>query len=210
MVKFFNMKLIFQNFLAILLAANCVGLAIALFVASNFGGDPLTVLQDGMHLVFHITLGQSSLLFNGLLLVVVLLCARQYLGYATVGYMCFLGFFIDFYTMIISKVSSIDSSLFTRLFSLGLGQLLLSLGFSILIVSKQGSTILDALILKIEDVSKYKYSTIRIAADAVFSIIGFCLGGILGIGTLFSVISTGFMIEVINKKLRKVQRVLVS
>ena len=51
---------------------------------------------------------------------------------------------------------------------------------------------------------KIKYMYIRTVFDFIFFLIGVSLGGVVGIGTIFSICTLGFFISVFKRKIENV------
>lgn len=54
-----------------------------------------------------------------------------------------------------------------------------------------GMNCLDALLYRLMDVTNFKYSYLRIAADIILTLSGCLMGGVFGLGTVLSVLLTG-------------------
>ena len=60
---------------------------------------------------------------------------------------------------------------------------------------KDGINALDCIIFKIMEITNFKYRTIRIIYDGCFISIGYLLGGVVGIGTIISLLTNGILVE---------------
>lgn len=185
----------------LLVGISLVGLGINLFLRSELGSDPLTVLQQGMHLVFGMTVGQASLLYNLTLLAIALLFAGKGLGIGTVAYVLLLGTFIDIYGMLFDLLWVFTPTLPLRLVTVVLGQLSVSLGYALVIHARLGTSGLDAVLLELERRLSIPYRVLRTIADIIFVLAGALMGGIIGIGSALSMLTNGFMVSFFRKML---------
>ena len=71
------------------------------------------------------------------------------------------------------------------------GCIILAYGMTIVIKSDAGTGPNDLVAVVISDKTKLKFSIVRLCVDGIFALIGFLLGGILGIGTLVCIALVG-------------------
>ena len=72
-----------------------------------------------------------------------------------------------------------------------LGCIILAYGMTIVIKSDAGTGPNDLVAVVISDKTKLKFGIVRLCVDGVFALIGFLLGGILGVGTLVCIALVG-------------------
>jgi uncharacterized membrane protein YczE len=185
----------------ILLATLCIGSGVAFILIANIGSDSITVVQDGMHQIFHISYGQASLVYNIVMILVAFIFARNYFGVGTVLSALLTGFVIDLaYTIIIFILTFVgDSNLIISIICFILGQVIYSYGLSTLIKCHLGMNSLDSLLTMISTKTNSSYKYLRISADLLLVFIGWMLGGVVGIGTVCSILFTGILIDCFKK-----------
>lgn len=192
-----------KRLLFLFLGINLVALSVNLFLRANLGSDPLTVLQEGIHLALGISVGQASLLYNAIVLAVAFFFAKKGLGIGTFVYILLVGGFIDGYGMLFDLFKFSGLSLPSRIASFALGQLALSIGFALVIHVKFGTNGLDALLLVIEEKLTIPYRTLKTVADILYTLAGALMGGVVGLGTVVSMLTTGLLVSSIRKRLQK-------
>jgi len=129
--------------------------------------------------------------------------SREQLGIGTIAYSFSVGFFIDFYCLCLSKFE-LSNALAVRVMCLLLGQVVLSIGAALLIELRLGVNGLDALLLTLERKTHIRYVYLRTAVDAMYALLGFLFGGIVGLGTVLSILSTGYLVSLFRRsRLRK-------
>ena len=84
-----------------------------------------------------------------------------------------------------------------------IGQSIYSLGLSLLIGCKLGMNALDSVIYKIKEITSIDYKIIRFITDILLTILGYLMGGIVGIGTIISIACTGLMIDTFTKIIKR-------
>lgn len=189
------MQPVWKKAMGIFGAMNCVGCSVALFLLSDLGCDPIGILCDGISRTLGIPYGNASLLYNAVMILLALMYARHDLGAGTLVYAIFSGYFIDFYQWIFCGLHLGNTGLITRVFLCLTGEVLLSLGLAALIRFRLGMNALDALLCKIEKITRISYSSLRTGADITYAITGILLGGIFGIGTVLSMLMTGKLVS---------------
>lgn len=175
-------------------AMNLVGIAVALFLESGLGSDSIGLLCDGISHAIKSTFGNASLVYNLAMILVAFMVAKKSVGLGTAVYALFSGYFIDFYRLIFQFWNLSEKWFVLRAIAFTIGQLCLSLALAILIQKKLGMNALDAVLHKLQEKSNINYSILRTAADILYVVIGTVLGGTFGIGTICSVLLTGFMV----------------
>lgn len=186
-----------SKLIKILAAAMCIGSGVGLILAADIGSDSISVIQDGMHNVLNITYGQASLLYNIVLIGIALLTARKYFGTGSVISALLTGTFIDLaFAPAHTFVQTILQNQFIFRFMLFIiGLMIYSFGLAILISCKLGMNSLDSILTKISDKTKIQYQKLRIIADLLLTLIGWMMHGVVGIGTVLSILFTGTLIH---------------
>ena len=105
--------------------------------------------------------------------------------------MIFGGPIIDVFTVVLAPVFAITDFFVFKLLMLALGCVILAYGMTIVIKSDAGTGPNDLVAVVISDKLKKKFSIVRIIVDLSFVIIGFVLGGSLGIGTIICAFCVG-------------------
>lgn len=189
-----------RRFTALISSVACIALGVNLFLLSRLGSDPLTVLQQGLHMTLGITVGQASILYNGIVMLLAVLFARNRLGIGTVVYIVLVGILIDAFTLLFGRWIILNLAI--RSISLIAGQIAVTLGFALLIDLDLGTNGLDALLLAIEEKTDISYQMIKTAADILYTVFGLLMGGVAGVGTVVSMLSSGGLISFFRKLLK--------
>lgn len=194
----YNLSNYMKKGLLIVLAGCLIGVGVGTILYANIGGDTITVFQDGMHSSLNISYGQASRLYNIVLIIIALVFAREYFGIGTIISALITGYAIDF-TFDMLSTTNINTNFFIALFIFLIGQTIYALALSILISCKLGMNSLDSIIYKLIEYLKIDYKIIRFVADLILTLLGYILGGVVGLGTIISIISTGWMIDTFVK-----------
>ncbi len=194
-------RLMWKKYAIFTIALLFISLAVLIFLECRLGSDSLTVLLDGLHLKLDVAYSTASGLYNGAIVLIALLVARRYVGLGSVLYMFHIVLFLAIFERIFPLFHIPDQSFFVRLMILLVGQVLLSLGIALLISASFGMNSLDAILHRIEDRTRFSYRGLRTFVDIAYVSAGFLMGGVVGIGTIISVLTTGTMIVWFRKRL---------
>jgi uncharacterized membrane protein YczE len=82
-----------------------------------------------------------------------------------------------------------------RIFLLVLVSFIIAIGFSILSATNLGFAPNDSVYFIVSDKIKIEYRWVRMVTDLCYLIIGFLLGGVVGIGTIISALLTGPFVQ---------------
>ena len=173
-------------------------LGVTLFLLSELGSDPFNVLIQGL---FRSLSGviHSSLLTHGrvhiavclIIILILLIVDRSYIKIGTILCMICGGPIIDFFTMLLGPLGIQTASMIVRIPVLVLGCFILAYGMTIVIKSDAGTGPNDLVAIVISDKTKKKFSVIRIIVDVCFVVIGYLMGGTVGIGTVICAFLVG-------------------
>ncbi len=204
------MKKILLVSLILLISMNLCGIGVGLFIQSNLGGDTMTIIQEGMSKTFSISLGNASRIFNLIFFIIALIIARKHIGWVTIVNGLLVGTFIDFYNLLFIQINLIHASLWIRILAVMIGQICLILSFSLLIEIRNGMNFVDAAAYGIEQRTSLSFKAIRTIFDILFVVIGAIMGGVVGIGSIFAMLTTGIGIDYCTKGLNQVQKALAN
>ena len=122
-----------------------ISLGISTCVYANMGIDPGMTFFYGMKNLFHIPLGVTTLIFNVLFLIPMILFNTKRIGLGTLINMAFVGFFVDIINEIIFKDIVFEGSIGFHLFILILGIIVQSLGVVVYSRCNMGQAPLDGI-----------------------------------------------------------------
>lgn len=174
-----------------LLGLMLCGVGIALFLHTGMGVDPASVLELGISHTVNVSYGTAAALLNIFILSLVFIIDRRYIHLSSFIAIFAIGYTADGVNFLISILSQGESTLWEKLLMLLLGLLIMSVGIATYIIADLGVGAIDLVAEIISDKMHLSYRLVRITSDASFVIIGYLLGGTVGIGTLIAVSLTG-------------------
>lgn len=180
------------------------GLGVTLFIKINMGSDTLTVFQEGLSKLFHISLGNAATLYNIITLIIAFFISRKLIGWTTFIYAIAVGNSINFFSLLFTNVNIISFSFEIKLLIIAVAQLCIVTALALLILCQNGMNQLDAIIYYIESKTKLSYKMIRTIFDITFIFTGWMMGGEVGIGSIIAMGTTGYgvdkIVNIINNK----------
>lgn len=182
-----------------------IGTGVAFNAAAALGNDPIGIMYDGIRNVAKLSpeqLGMASNIVNISLVVLVLLLNRHYINIGTLIYIVPYGTIVDmgrkiYYVMF--KVQTLP----TQIIGAGLGCLFLYLGVAMFIVADIGLDPFTGIVMVLRDKCKKEYKVVKICFDIVCILIGFTLGGKIGIITILTAATAGPVIQLFADCIKK-------
>lgn len=167
-----------------------VGIVVNLY--ANLGTSPWGVLHVGLADITPFTLGQITQMV-GLIIVFTSWLLGFSPGFGTIANMITIGFFIDLVIdwNIIPKQTLLIWQIIQLIFSL----VLLGCGVFLYLRAQLGAGPRDGLMVALAKKFNRSVSHIRIPMDVIVVILGFLLGGPLGLGTVISALTLGYFIQ---------------
>ncbi|MBQ8994717.1 MAG: hypothetical protein IJ091_02770 [Oscillospiraceae bacterium] len=189
--------------LGVIASTAIIGLGVCLYVYADLGGDSITVFEDGLGKTLGTRLGTAAYLYAATVILLDLLFAREKVGWTTIVNTLFTGTFINLFDTLLSPYLQ-GHSLLVRWILMLLGLLCIVLSIVILIRFQQGMNALDALAWTLSEKTPIPYKVIRILMDAFLIVVGYLMGGEIGIGSLVGTVGLGpavsFLNDLLNKK----------
>ncbi len=173
-------------------------LGVTLFLLSNLGADPFNVFVQGVYRRLDslfstgfLTHGRTHVAISLIIIIILLFVDKTYIKIGTVLCMACGGPIIDFFTWLLGIILPEQISFFGRALMLVLGCVILAFGMTIVIKSEAGTGPNDLVAVVISDKTHRKFSIVRLLVDASFTLAGFLLGGLVGVGTIVCVALVG-------------------
>lgn len=177
------------------------GFSVGLFDFANFGVDPFQVFAHGVYeCQSAMGFGTIYVIINAVMLLFALIFDRRKIGLATIINLFFLGYVTQWsYGMFVSLIP--EPSLMVRILFLIAGIVLICFGTSFYFVGDLGVSTYDAIsLIASEKQSKIKFQYCRILSDLVCVVVGYLLGGTVGVGTIITAFFMGPLVVFFRKK----------
>jgi len=159
---------------------------------SNLGTSPWTLFHVSLTNVIGLTLGQITQIVGAVIIIISWKLGNPP-GFGTVANMIFIGFFIDI--IIFARIIPFQTQLVWQIFQLFSSILIIGLGALFYLRTQLGAGPRDGLMVVLTRILDKPVSYIRVPMDVIVSIIGYFLGGPLGLGTVLTAIGLGYSMQ---------------
>lgn len=193
------------------LGMSIIQMGVALFLKTNIGSDPMTVFTQGLASALDktglketaivkmiagtntVTPGVANMIILVVLTAIILCVDYKRIKIGTLICVVGVGPIID---LGVKYFPVENDNFFVKMLLVVVGCVIIAIGFSILSATEVGVAPNDVVPFLLQDKLKVKqYSYIRIPMDAVLLIGGFFLEGVVGVGTILSMLLTGPFIQ---------------
>ncbi|MBB1079284.1 Tat pathway signal sequence [Limosilactobacillus sp. STM2_1] len=183
----YQFKRILMGFCGVTLCGLCVGM----LQKANLGVDPFTCFVTGIANIFGSTYSTFYLILTGILLFLVFILRRHYIGIATIINLLFTGVTADIMREFLNNAIP-HPSLVIRWGLMLIAIVFTCLAAALYFTADLGVSAYDAIAL----IAAYKYRLLpfkycRIITDSICVIIGFAFNVTLGIGTVITALFMG-------------------
>lgn len=186
---------------------------VALFLKTSIGSDSFTVFTEGLATVLNktglkdlsivhmitgraeVTPGVANMIILIVLFIGILIVDRKRIKIGTLICVIGVGPIIDLGVKAVSYFPMESANIFVKMLLVLGGCFIIAVGFSIMSESDIGVAPNDIVPFIIKDKLNCQYRWVRIAFDATFLIVGFILGGKVGIGTIIAMLAIGPFIQ---------------
>jgi len=159
---------------------------------ANLGTSPWSLFHVGLTNITGLTLGQITQIV-GLIIIIISWKMGNAPGFGTIANMFFIGFFIDL--IIFASIIPFQTQLVWQFFQLILSILIISLGALFYLRTQLGAGPRDGLMVVLTRILDKPVSYVRIPMDILVSIMGYFLGGPLGLGTILTALGLGYSMQ---------------
>ena len=193
------MKGFMKRLFALVLGLFLFALGIVLTIHANIGYAPWDVFHVGLALTAGISIGVSAILTGFAILAIVVVCGEK-IGLGTVLNVILIGVFIDLIRFV--RVIPVVDNIFIGIAMLIGGLFIISFGSYFYIKAGFSAGPRDSLMVLIKRKTKLPVGVCRSAIELTATVVGWLLGGMVGIGTVISVFGIGFCIQITFKILK--------
>ncbi len=191
MLKPIRWKTFPHDFLIAQLGFAIYGLAIALIIQAELGTGPWAVLSVALADMTSTTPGTMIIATGGIVLVVAI-ALREKIGWATLGNILFIGPWVDLFLLFIP---SLKGNLGLQIPEMLLAIFLSGLATAVYISVNGGAGPRDSLMLAVSRVTGKSVRLSRGVIEALVVVIGWLMGGPVGVGTLAFALLIGPLVQ---------------
>jgi len=193
------MKNFFVRLINMVIGLFLYALGIVITMRANIGFAPWEVFQSGIAKTMELSIGLVTI-FVGLVIIVVVKIMGEQIGLGTISNMLLIGLFMD--VILYIDVIPIINNIFYSSIMLIIGLFVISIGSYFYIKTAFGAGPRDSLMVVLARRTKIPVGICRSLIELSVTLFGWLLGGMVGIGTVMSVIAIGFCIQITFKVFR--------
>jgi len=187
MLKPIRWNTFIKDFVIIQIGFLLYGLAIALIVRANLGTGTWLVLEVALANIFGIKIGTMTV-YMGFLILIIALVLREQVGWGTLGNILSIGPWLN---LSLDLISTPKNNLALQIAMFLLGVLIQGVATAVYINVDAGAGPRDSLMLAIQRTIGVSLRVARGAIEIVVVLIGWLLGGPLGLGTVIFALLIG-------------------
>ena len=161
-------------------------------INANLGLSPWDVFHQGVSKLSGITMGQASIM-AGLLIVILDWVLGEKVGLGTICNMLFIGIFMDL--LMLNNLVPIFNNIIARVIMMFLGMFIIGIASYFYIGAGLGSGPRDGLMVSLTKKTGKSVRFVRNCIELVVLVVGYFLGGTVGLGTLIMVIGGGYFVQ---------------
>ncbi|MCC6499168.1 MAG: hypothetical protein IT313_02755 [Anaerolineales bacterium] len=169
-----------RDFFVIQIGFLLYGLALALIIRADLGTTTWLVFEIALADIFKITIGRMTV-FVGFTVLILALALREKVGWGTLGNILSIGPWLDFCLWLLPTISG---NLFLQMLFFFAGILVQGIATAVYIGVDAGAGPRDSMMLAIHRVTGVSIRLARGILEALVVLVGWLLGGPLGIGTV--------------------------
>ncbi|SET66491.1 hypothetical protein SAMN05421676_106240 [Salinibacillus kushneri] len=177
----------FVYFVGIIILAFGISLTIK---AKDLGISPWDVLHYGLFSQFGLTVGSWSIIVGIVIVSLSCMVRKTWPQIGTIFNMVFMGIFIDIFLFILPD----PGPLWMDFLTLMIGLLIAGYGIGLYVAAKLGAGPRDTLMLLLTEKTGWKVQWVRIGLEILVFIVGYFLGGPIGIGTVIASVLLGSIV----------------
>jgi len=187
----FNIKPSPKTLFFLFFGLTLFGLGEALLIVSNLGVTPWTVFAEGVAKNFDLSIGLATFLVS-ISILILWVPLKQKIGIGTISNAIIIAFTIDLFVYLLP----LSKNTFLSIIEMIIGILLVGIGSGIYLITNLGPGTRDGLMKGISENFQKPIYLIRLSIEIVVVILGWILGGTVGLGTLMFAVLIGPIISV--------------
>jgi uncharacterized membrane protein YczE len=180
MLKPIRWNTFIRDFFVIQIGFFLYGLALALLIRGDLGTSTWLVFEIALADIFHISIGRMTV-FVGFSVLILALALREQVGWGTLGNILSIGPWLD---LCLWLIPSVTGNLFLQIVFFLAGILVQGIATAVYIGVDAGAGPRDSMMLAIHRVTGVSIRLARGILEIIVVLIGWLLGGPLGVGTV--------------------------
>lgn len=182
-------------------------LGIAFIILSFIGAGPWDTVAVGLNMHLGLSIGTWSILTQVTFTVITWIIEKTRLRIESVIPIVIRSVFLDFWFYIVLRNIDFSSSWELQIISFAGGLVCAGIGIGIYMEANLPKTPIDGMMVAICNRFSLSFNIVRMGIEVTGAVIGFILGGPVGLGTLVIALLLGKIIQVVNNRMKRIMRV---
>lgn len=178
-----------------------LGIGVFFTIKVNLGVDPASTVDIGMSKQLGLSYGTCAVIFNIVFLTIIFFVDKKYINISSILAIFIIGYTVEAMNLIFGWINLQDLDLIYRVIICIVGTFIIAIGVTVYIFADLGVGATDGISELISNKTNFSYRTVRVISDFLLVIIGYLLGGVVGIGTLIITFFAGPFIQFTRKLL---------
>lgn len=196
-MKHLDLKAFLIRFAISFLSSAISSFGIGCHYNCGFGTDPISIFVDGLHGHYGLSYGTISTICNIIQTILIFIFIRKYLGPGTLLGVLTGGPLIDLFEIMMRNIFPSDTTVLpVRIIILLIGLITTGIGYGMGIAAEMGVGCFQFLPLFLSEKTPLELKYTQVITDALFFLVGYLLGGVIGIGSIVSVLFTGYFLDI--------------
>lgn len=185
-----------QRFIKLSVGLFLYAVGIVLTINANLGLSPWDVFHQGITYFTGITMGQATIVV-GIIIVMINAVLGERLGWGTLFNMLFIGLFMDL--IMLNHLIPIFQEVISGVMMMFLGMFIIGLASYLYLGAGLGSGPRDGLMIALTKKTHKSVRFIKNSIEISALIVGYLLGGFVGLGTLIMAVALGYILQFVFK-----------
>ncbi|MBK1810964.1 hypothetical protein JHL18_10030 [Clostridium sp. YIM B02505] len=167
-------------------------LGLVLAINSNIGLSPWDVFGQGISKTLNITMGHATISV-GFVIILINFILGEKIGWGTIFNMIFIGEFMDL--LMLNRIIPVSANLVVSVIMMFCGVMVIALATFLYIGAELGTGPRDGLMVALTRKTNKSVRVVRSVIEISALIVGYLLGGFVGIGTIIMAFSVGHAVQ---------------
>ncbi|MFD1779406.1 YitT family protein [Fredinandcohnia salidurans] len=182
-------------------------LGMAFIIRSLIGAGPWDTVAVGLTEHLGLTIGTWSILTQLTFILITWILEKKRLRIESVIPIFIRSVFVDFWFYIVLANVDFTSSWELQIVSFVVGLVIAGIGIGIYMEASLPKTPIDGMMVAFCNRFELSFNIVRMGIEATGAVLGFLLGGPVGLGTLVIALFLGKIIQVVNNRMKKILQV---
>ncbi|RFB15352.1 BCR, YitT family protein [Bacillus sp. HNG] len=182
-------------------------LGIAIIILSLIGAGPWDTVAVGLNMHAGLTIGTWSIITQVIFTVITWIIEKTRLRIESVIPILIRSVFLDIWFYFVLRNVDFASSWELQWGSFVAGLIFAGVGIGIYMEANLPKTPIDGMMVAISNRFGWSFNIVRMGIEGTGAVIGFILGGPVGLGTLVIALLLGKIIQVVNNRMKRIMKV---